>query len=393
MKKERMDELRTHYRCCLLDDVVPFWLTHSLDHECGGYFNCLDRDGSIYSADKSMLLQSRSIWLFSRLYNALEPRPEWLEAAKLGYDFLVKGIVDTGGALFFAVTRDGRPLERFFFSVEAYAVMACAEYSVAARDEKALEHARVCYQRLRELYRTPGGFTPDFLPADRRTKELVVPILLAGASREIGRVDSDSIYAEMVDVAVDHLLNHFLKTDEQALHETVGLSGERLSTPQGRLIVPGHGIHFSWVLLEEASQRNDPKLERAGLDLLDGSLDWGWDKDYGGIFNFIDVERKPLLQLEWDMKPWWSHNEALYATLLAHHMTGEAKYLEWYETIHRYTFSHFPDPEFGEWYGYLHRDGSLASLAKGSMWKCVFHVASSMWQCLTLLEKMAGNTH
>lgn len=203
-------------------------------------------------------------------------------------------------------------------------------------------------------------------------------------------MDSDPIYSEMVDLAVDHVLNHFLKTDEQALHETVGLSGERLSTPQGRLVVPGHGIHFSWVLLEEAGQRNDSKLERAGLDLLDWSLHLGWDKQQGGILNFVDVEGKPPVQLEWGMKPWWSHNEALYATLLAHHLTGEAGYLNWYETIHQYTFSHFPDSEFGEWYGYLHRDRSVASSAKGSMWKGVFHVASSMWQCLMLLDKMSG---
>lgn len=203
-------------------------------------------------------------------------------------------------------------------------------------------------------------------------------------------MDSDPIYSEMVDLAVDHVLNHFLKTDEQALHETVGLSGERLSTPQGRLVVPGHGIHFSCVLLEEAGQRNDSKLERAGLDLLDWSLHLGWDKQQGGILNFVDVEGKPPVQLEWGMKPWWSHDEALYATLLAHHLTGEAGYLNWYETIHQYTFSHFPDSEFGEWYGYLHRDRSVASSAKGSMWKGVFHVASSMWQCLMLLDKMSG---
>ena len=391
MKRERIGELQEHYRRCLLDDVVPFWLQHSLDHEYGGHFNCLDRDGSIYSTDKSMLILCRAIWLFSRLYNALEPREVWLDAAKLGYDFLAKHIQDTGGELFFSVTRDGRPLERFFFSVEAYAVMACAEYSAASKDGKALEHARASYRRLIDLYRTPAEPFPDFLPEDRRTKELVVPILLAGASREIKRVYSDPIYLEMVDLALDHILTHFLKRDERALHETVGLSGERLPTPQGRLVVPGHGIHFSWVFLEEAAERNKPEFERAGLDLLDWSLDLGWDKDQAGIYNFADVEGLPPLQLDWDMKPWWSHNEALYATLLAHHITGESKYAGWYERIHEYTFSHFPDPEFGEWYGYLRRNGSISSLAKGSMWKGVFHVASSMWQCLTLLDKMRGN--
>ena len=30
------------YRRELLDNVLPFWVNHSLDRECGGYFTCLN---------------------------------------------------------------------------------------------------------------------------------------------------------------------------------------------------------------------------------------------------------------------------------------------------------------------------------------------------------------
>ena len=62
----------------LLENVVPFWLTHSQDERYGGYFTCLDRGGDVYDTDKFVWLQGRQVWLFSMLYNQVEKRPEWL---------------------------------------------------------------------------------------------------------------------------------------------------------------------------------------------------------------------------------------------------------------------------------------------------------------------------
>ena len=65
------------------------------------------------------------------------------------------------------------------------------------------------------------------------------------------------------------------------------------------------------------------------------------------------------------MKLWWPHNEALYACLLAYHTTGDEKYAQMYETTHSWVFSHFPDKTYGEWYGYLHRDGFRFRTSQG----------------------------
>ena len=74
----------------LLENVVPFWLTHSQDERYGGYFTCLDRGGDVYDTDKFVWLQGRQVWLFSMLYNQVEKRPEWLECAVQGAEFLRK---------------------------------------------------------------------------------------------------------------------------------------------------------------------------------------------------------------------------------------------------------------------------------------------------------------
>ena len=57
------------YRSELLDSVLPFWLEKSQDHEYGGYFTCLNRDGSVYDTDKFIWLQGREVWMFAMLYN------------------------------------------------------------------------------------------------------------------------------------------------------------------------------------------------------------------------------------------------------------------------------------------------------------------------------------
>jgi N-acylglucosamine 2-epimerase len=389
MEKTRIDELHEHYRGCLFDDVIPFWLSHSLDREYGGYLTCLDRDGSVLNTDKSMWFQGRGTWLFSRLCNALQPRDEWLDAAKCGFDFLVRYGFDTDSRMFYTVTRDGRPLrKRRYLFTETFGIIACAEYARATGDAQALRRARDTYRLVVDLYRTPGALAPKVFPQTRVTRSHAVPMILLATTQVLRQADSDPLYTQVIDDSLDQILNHFLKRDERALFETVGPNGERLDSPDGRCLNPGHAIETAWFIMQEGRYRNDPSLVQGALDILNWSLERGWDKEYGGILSFVDVEGRSPEQIEWDMKLWWPHTEALCASLLAHHLTGEARYLEWYEKVHAWAFGHFPDPEFGEWFGYLHRDGSVSLPVKGSMWKGPFHLPRALLQCLELLEEM-----
>jgi N-acylglucosamine 2-epimerase len=85
------------------------------------------------------------------------------------------------------------------------------------------------------------------------------------------------------------------------------------------------------------------------------------------------------------MKFWWPHCEAIIATLLAWSLTGDEKYARWHQQVHEWSFRHFADPEFGEWYGYLHRDGRVSAPLKGNMWKGPFHLPRMLWYCSRLL--------
>ncbi len=396
MDKARALALCEHYRGALLDDVIPFWLEYSLDREHGGYLTLLDRDGSVYGTDKAMWLQARETWMFAKLCNTLGPRDEWLDAARLGYGFMREHGFDRDGRMFFAATRDGRPLrKRRYLFTETFGAIACAQYALAAADDEAWDVAARTFDLVVDLYRDPASrrdlapsLTPKVIPATRATRSHAMPMILLATAQELRTVQAEPRFDRVIDDVLEDLFAFFVKDDVEALLETVGPNGERLDTPEGRCVNPGHAIETSWFLLREADHRNDSTLLQSALDILDWSLARGWDDEFGGLYAFVDLEGRPPLQLEWDMKLWWPHTEALYALLLAHALTAETRYLAWYERMHAYTFDHFADPQHGEWFGYLHRDGTLALPIKGSMWKGAFHVPRALLNALLLLRQL-----
>ena len=48
----------------------------------------------------------------------------------------------------------------------------------------------------------------------------------------------------------------------------------------------------------------------------------------------------------------------------------------------------FPDSEYGEWYGYLHRDGTVAQPAKGNIFKGPFHIPRMMIKSYELCKEL-----
>ncbi len=390
MRRDRLLELREVYRRELFESVLPFWLTHSLDHVNGGQFNSLDRDGSVFDTDKSMWLQGRALWMFAKLYNEVERRPDWLAAARHIYDFIMRCGFDSDGRMFFAVTAEGRPLrKRRYLFTETFAVIGLAEYARASGDKAALQRAIGTYRLVVDHLRNPGRLKPKVYPETRRAKAHNVSMIMLATTQELRlAAPPDPLYVEVVDEALDQILNHFLDEEAGAVFEVLGADGERLDTDDGRRITPGHTMESAAFVLTEAIARGDEALIPPALKMIDYSLARGWDDKYGGLLYFVDAEGKPPTRLEWDMKLWWPQAEALYALLLAYHVSGDDKYAKWFERMQDWTFAHFPDPEHGGWYGYLRRDGSISTPLKGGMWKGFFHTPRALWLCWRLLGEM-----
>ncbi len=386
--KTDLQSLTQFYKNQLLNDTVPFWFPRSIDTEFGGYLFMRDQDGSLIDDDKAVWIQGRAAWLLSTLYNTIEQKHEWLAGAKCGIDFLNGHCFDTDGQMFFHVTRDGKPIRkrRYFFS-ETFAIIANAAYAKASGDEAAAEKARYLFGRCIEYATKPGLLEPKFANT-RPAKGIGVPMIMINTAQQLRETIGDPRCDEWIDKWIAEIERDFVKDDIQCVMEQVAPDGTIIDHIDGRTLNPGHAMEGAWFILYEAQYRNnDPHLIALGCKMLDYMWERGWDKEQGGILYFRDVYNKPVQEYWQDMKFWWPHNEVIIATLLAYLMTGNEKYAEWHKMVHDYAYSHFHDKQNGEWFGYLHRDGSIAQTAKGNLFKGPFHLPRQEWFCMQMLEK------
>jgi N-acylglucosamine 2-epimerase len=381
------DDLIAAYRDGLLNDTVPFWFPRCVDEEHGGFLHCFDGDGTLVDTDKSVWAQGRMSWMVLTLFNTVERRPEWLEWGKSGLSFLERHCVDEDGRLFFHVTRDGRPIRkrRYAFS-ESFAAIAHAAYARASGSDASASRARDLFDRF-----TRWNFTPGLMPAKytnaRPTIGLGPRLITIATAQELrANLGPDARFTEWIDRCLDEISSWFLKPDLRAVMETVGPTGEVLDHFDGRTLNPGHAIEASWFVMHEGRLRGDAALVRLGCDMLDWMWERGWDEEYGGLYYFRDLNGRPVQEYWHAMKFWWPHDEAIIATLLAHTLTGDEKYRRWHEMVHTWSHRHFADAEHGEWYGYLHRDGSVSVTLKGNLWKSFFHHPRMQWYCWRLMQ-------
>jgi N-acylglucosamine 2-epimerase len=386
---DALPSLGQFYRQTLLSDVMPFWLRHGMDREHGGIITCLDRDGTVLDTDKSVWFQGRAGWMFATLYNTMGRREEWLEAARSCIEFSRHHCFSPSGKMYFSVTRQGEPLRmrRYVFS-ESFAAIANAAYARAARDARAHEDAIKSFGTYLHYSFTPGAMVPKF-EATRPTQGIgphMIGIVTAQELRaDLGDLSvAGRTCTDWIDFSIAAIQRFFLKPEHQVLMEVVGPEGELIDHHDGRTLNPGHAIEAAWFIMYEGKLRQDPQLVKMGLTILDWMWKRGWDEEHGGLFYFRDLRGLPVQEYWHDMKFWWSHNEAIIATLLAYRLTGESRYAHWHQLVNDWSFKHFSDPEFGEWYGYLHRDGRISSRAKGTMYKGPFHLPRMLWFCTEL---------
>ncbi|MGJ1409982.1 AGE family epimerase/isomerase [Sphingobacterium thalpophilum] len=384
-----LDQMEKFYQNQLLNDTVPFWFPKSIDSTYGGYLLMRDHDGTLIDSDKAVWIQGRACWLLSTLYNTVEARDEWLVWARSGYEFLKKHCFDSNGKMYFHVDQQGRPIRmrRYFFS-ETFAAIAFAAFAKATGDQDIAAEARFLFGECLAYANGEKLIEPKYEPT-RPMKGIGVPMIMINTAQQIRETIGDPRCDQAITDFIAQIQGDFVKDDIQCVMEQVGAAGEIIDHIDGRTLNPGHAIEGAWFILHEARHRdNDPDLINLGCRMLDYMWERGWDKEYGGILYFRDVYGKPVQEYWQDMKFWWPQNEAIIATLLAYLLTGNEKYKKWHQQIHDYAYDHFHDKVNGEWFGYLHRDGTLAQTAKGNLFKGPFHLPRQEWYCMQILKTL-----
>ena len=380
-----------------LERSVRFWLENGMDPVNGGVYTCLDRTGKIYSTDKSVWMQGRCAWTFAYLCAVYGVKEEWLAASKSCLDFMERHCINraAGDRMYFTVTADGKPLRqrRYCFSEGFYAI-ANAEYYGVTGEQECLERARRAYELIwslnQGLIKDPTGLGPKTIPETRSGRTLANPMIYLNITSVLRRVDPDqaALYDQRAAQCVDEIFRYHYKPELGCTLENVGPNGEfRGEISEGRIVNPGHDIECSWFLMEDANRRGDKAQYETAVKIFDQAAKAGWDPEYGGLLYFIDCLGNPPESYEHDMKLWWPHDELLIASMMIYRDTGDEAYLAWFEKTLEYCKTYFADEEYGEWYGYLRRDGKpTMPPAKGSTFKGPFHLP----RMLVMVDTMIG---
>lgn len=402
--EERIKEL-VEIRSWVRDQLtssINFWLKYGMDAENGGVYTCLDRKGNIYSTDKSVWMQGRCAWTFSYLCNVYGKDEAWKAAAKSCLKFMEQFCKNENakGRMYFTVTADGKPLRqrRYCFS-EGFYCIANAEYYGLTGKQKYLDRAIWAYELIYNLnnglIKDPTGLGSKTISETRSGHALADPMIflnIIGVMRRVDPAHTD-IYNKHADECVKRIVGEHFKPELKCTLESVNLKGEaELDYTAGRVVNPGHDIECSWFLMDEANYRGDDGLRQIAQSMFKYAIEAGWDETYGGLLYFIDCKGLPTEAYEHDMKLWWPHNEIMIAASKAYRDTGDEYFFNWFKKTIDYCKEHFADAEYGEWYGYLRRDGlPTEPSTKGSTFKGPFHVPRALCMTERVLTEIIGD--
>ncbi len=366
---------------------MPFWLEHGADREYGGILSSMTEEGRLLNTTKYLWSQGRWLWMMSALHNRIEARPEFLDLARSTADFLLAHGRDSEGRWLYSVTREGQPLEGpISIFADCFAVYGLSEYARAVSEPRYLQAARETYAHILRRIAAPdfGDLAPYPVPAGHKAHG--VPMILMDVSSELAITTGDDAIDAQADRFAAEVLTHFVRPERRLILEFLGPDYQELPPPEGTYVVPGHGIEGMWFLMHLARRRGDSATIARAAEIILWCLDLGWDHEQGGLILNLDTSRGTPLVGNSDKKVWWVHSEALYATLLAHRLTGAPEFGEWYRKIHEWSFARFPMREHGEWWQRLDRKGERVTDLIALPVKDPFHLARAVILSLELLQ-------
>jgi N-acylglucosamine 2-epimerase len=399
----------------LYRNVLPFWTKYSMDEEHGGFFSCLDEDGSIYDDRKLMWLNGRQIWMYATIYstvsesdlkiwsNGLLSRSKLLEDARKAANFVLKHGRRDDGMWYFALSRDGEPhtFQRKMFAA-AFICQGCAALHAAVDDEQ--EYGKYAVQLLQEiitLKNNPSRLGRPLCPGQPPLCPINVPMILLNLIDEVrkaGLISAlDIKYTREEEWCVDEIVRH-VNPERQLVFENCGPDGQFLEdTFDGRHLNPGHAIEAGWFLLNYARRTDNKTLYSLAENMVRWSFDLGWDEAHGGgLLYFMDSHGKSPPYLEHDMKLWWPMTEAIVAFAMLYRDSGKGEDLQTLRRLFKYVSKHFSawddskPLEAQEWYGYLDRNGRRTHRFKGGPYKGCFHVPRGLFYAQQLLREASG---
>lgn len=403
MERSELIKWRDEIELELKENILSFWMKHSVDEKNGGFVGAITNDLAIVAeADKSLVLNARILWTFAsayRLYND----PSYFQIADRAYEYLIQYFWDEQyGGFYWMLNSTGEPIQtKKQIYGQAFVIYAITEYIRARPNQKALHQAIILFENM-ERYSYDGTYK-GYVEALGRNWEETDDLSLSGtdlnekksmnthlhvleAYTNLFRVwQSDVLKGklqQLIEVTIEHIVdketNHFLLFFDEKWE----IKSHEISY--------GHDIEGSWLLMEAAEVLGNEQLlhrcEEIALAMAQSTYEEGLDAD-GAVINEAD----PNGWTDTD-KHWWPQAEAVIGFLNAYQMSGEDRYLQAAYQAWRFIDEYIVDKNNGEWFWKVDQAGKPSNdLLKVDSWKCPYHNGRMGFEAIERLERIANS--
>ena len=416
--KARCENLLREVQHHLHNELLPFWLTHGVDEEYGGFLTYLDKDGNATGETvKTLVCQTRMIFSASSAHRAGFGDGKFLEIARHGVDFLLDHFWDDQyGGWFWTCDREGTPINTSKLGYgHSFGVYSLSEYAMASGDPRGFEYAIKTYEVLQTLAadNCHGGYyefcerdwakkRPGGYGGDRKSFDIHMHLMEAFTNLYEGtgaRAYKDHT-SEVIDLLFKRIIHPGFGTGiaqfaldwtplRAIIFKDVWGADRDVDDEEGRPINNtsfGHNVEFAWLLnhtINILGLDQEPHLD--GMrKLYDHCLAYGIDWDRGGVY-CEGPHDGPARERN---KEFWQQAECLVGMLDAYILFQDKKYLDGYENIHRFVMDHVVNHDVGEWYPLFDENNSRLWDYMGHAWKINYHTVRAMIQSEARLMKI-----
>jgi cellobiose epimerase len=421
--REHQTTLAEEIENSIRNGLLAHWYPRAIDTLYNGYITTFTYDWKPEGEQQKMIVtQARHLWSSSKASVLYPDEKQYLKNAEIGYKFLSEKMWDHEfGGFYTLVERDGTPinLEKTAYG-NSFGIYALAAYYAASGDINALELAKKAFLWLENHsydHEKQGYFQSLTREGTPRTRTKDTPI-----KTELGYKDQNSsihlleAFTELYQVWPDPLLR-------ERLEEMLYLIRDRITTPEGYLtlffypdwtpvsfkdsseayilenhhfdhVSFGHDVETAFLMLETSHVlgfENDSLTLKVAKRMVDHALKNGWDAESGGFYDEgYYFKGKPGLTVTHDTKNWWAQAEGLNTLLLMSKLfpDDEMNYNEKFLKMWNYINNYLIDHEYGEWYsGGLDKQPHKKTGLKGHQWKGNYHQLRALSNCVKMLRE------
>jgi mannose 2-epimerase len=423
MNKEEVTALRNEAKNHLINELLPFWTTRTVDNINGGFLTHFDRYGNDSGEDeKSLIAQSRSVYTFSSAHRAGYGGGKYADIARHGVDFLINKMWDKeSGGFFWMMDRKGNiKIDQKIIYGHSFAIYSLSEYTLATGDPRGIEYAEKVFDLIQKycvdsMY---GGYWemfkrdwtlcgPGSQGGDRKTLDVHMHLMEAFTTLyECTGLDVHRRkLLEVIDILLKRIIHPVYKTGIPQFFADWSIApqikfdiiwGWDRFTGEGKKsnvtdnTSYGHNTEFAWLLIHaiDILKIKTDTYRDTFKTIFDHTVDNGIDTKFGGVF----VEGPHSGGVHDQEKEFWQHAEVLIGLLDAYILFNDEKYWLAYKNVHRFVFDKFINKGVGEWWPLLTRSGEPIWTHMGHSWKINYHSVRSMVQSIQRMDKIL-NAH